>query len=367
MSSFHAKQHAVTHALAKTLEKHPHLESRVRELDEHYMLGGMERPSPMALYAAVRLHVDADYQETASHLSRKFSLVLDIAEKYIIDAVNKGPSSFKDEEDFLHARGIMRGVDRYHLGSKAKGLHLGGVYDRAWQAIDPAHRPILAEAVTASSSPKHKTIEKRTMQYVAALLMPEGDSKLFMLNKLSLGTERQHGAYIREAGVFIRDRANELGITVSETLLANKAVERSVLPRIPAPTGSSRKPTSETKPVSPQFTGGATALKEQAVIAREQNNEESRDMVLLKRNLRTLEKRNKISEKEAKIYFWLQNGTEEEPRLAEDAAKRSGKKTGEIYIIVAKINVALRKLGQESADTPALDGNLHKPRAVRPK
>lgn len=371
MSSFHAKQHAVTQAIRETLEMHPHLESRIRELDEHYMLGGLERPSPFGLYAAVRLHIDEDYIAVRNHFSKKFQMVLDQAEKHIIDAVNKGPELLKDEEDFLHTRGIMRGTDRYHLGQKGKGLHLGGIYDRAWQTIETVHRPIVAEAVTAASSPKHKSIEKRVMQYVAVLLMPEGDTKLFMLNKLSLGSEKKHGPYVREACDFIRLKANELGITVSETLLANKAAERKVLPKIPAPLGSSRMAASaETKPVSPEFTGGAAAPREKAIIASEQNNEAyvpARDMVKLKRDLKTLEHRGKITEKHAKLYFWLQDGSDEEPRTVEDAAKRLDKDVRKIRLIVANVKTLLRELEPTIyGRTPSSDGNLHKASTVRP-
>lgn len=364
--SFHAKQQAVTNAMAKTLEQHPHLEARIRELDEHYMLGGLEKPSPMGLYAAVRLHIDKDYQAVASHLSRTFQQVIGQAESHLINAVNHGPAFLKGDEEFLHGKGIMRGVDRYYLGYK--GIHQGGTYDRAWQALDPAHRPIIAEALTAAVSQKQKTMEKRVLKYVAVLLMPEGVQKDFMLSKLSIKSEKKHGPYVREASDFIRRKSNDLGINVSETLLANKAADRKILPRIPAPLSSPHRAQVETKPVRPEFTGGANAPKEkEAFAASEQNNEPTRDMVKLKRVLKELERRGKISEKEGKIYFWLENGSDEEPRTMEDAAKKSGKKTGEIRIIVAKINVALRQIERDNINAPSSDANLHKAGAVRPK
>ena len=362
--SFHAKDQAVKSALAQTLEDNPHLAERAQELDRHYMLGGREKPSPLELYAALRLHADESYKEVTRHMSQQFRMVIDRAEGYVISAVNRGPSFLKEDEDFLHGKGIMRGSDKYYLGYK--GIHTGGTYDRAWQAIDPAHRPIVAEAVTAALSPKHKAMEKRVLKYVAVLLMPEGDAKLFMLNKLSIKSEKKHGAYVRQACDFIRAKANEFGINVSETLMADKAASHPLV-KIPAPLGAVKKSNGEAKPVNRDFTGGAASPAPKpaapAIVATATEPDVKRDMVTLKRQLKALEHRGKISEKEAKIYFWLQDGPEDEPRSMADAARRIGKPERNVQIMMAKVNLALRGFEQAA---PSSDRNLHKAGAVRP-
>ena len=136
----------------------------------------------------------------------------------------------------------------------------------------------------------------------------------------------------------------------------------------PAPPGSARKPEKAANPVSREFTGGALPAKS-PVVAHDGQGEETaaprQDMVKLKRDLKTLERRNKISEKEAKIYFWLKNDTDDAPRTVEGAAKRSGLDIRKIQIIVAKVNLALRKM-EEPVPAVASEGNLHKAGAVRP-
>ncbi len=346
---------------------HPEQTTQAEIVRKHYLDEGFETAQPLYLRAILHLMEEPGFDRAASALARATRSTIMQGENNLIRAVNNGPACLKEDEDFLHGKGVMRGADRYYLGFK--GIHLGGTYDRAWQAADPAYRPIMAEAVTAAISKKGKSIERRTLKYVAVLLMPEGESKLFLLNKLSIRSEKKHGAHVREACDFIRRKANELGIAVSETLLANKAAERKVLPKIPA-SADPRRSQKETRPVSPEFTGGAAAPKEKAQAVQEQDNQApvpSRDIVKLKRDLKTLERRNKISEKEGKIYFWLKNDSDEEPRTIEDAARKSGKEVGKIRIIVAKINVALRQMEDASVDASLSDGNLHKAGTVRPK
>lgn len=346
---------------------HPEQTLQAEIVRRHYLEEGFEAAQPLYMHAILHLMEEPNFAQAASALARSTRSTIIQGENNLIRAVNNGPKLLREDEDFLHGKGIMRGSDRYYLGFK--GIHLGGTYDRAWQAANPAYRPLMAEALTAAISKKGKSIERRTMKYVAVLLMPEGDAKLFLLNKLSIKSEKKHGSYVRLASEFIRAKANELGITVSETLLANKAAERKILPKIPA-SAYPRKAGKETKPVRPEFTGGAVAPKEEVVAVREQDNHApapSRDMVKLRRNLKTLERRNKISEKEGKIYFWLQNGSDEDPRTVEEAAKKSGKEAGKIRIIVAKVNIALRQLEGTDTGPSGLDGNLHKAGAVRPK
>lgn len=375
--SFHSKQQATLRVYDAFVDAHPDLAVTAAKLRAHYMDGGLEKPSPYFLHAALKLLAEPDYPRAASAMSQELRIHIMQAEKHIIDAVNQGPDFLKRDEEALHAKGIMRGSKKYFLG--VNGIERGGAYDTGWKAMNPAYRPIIANAVQNSMSPKDKTISKKVLKYVAVSLMPEDGLKYLELNKLSLQYPKDHTAYLKEASVFIRASAKEHGIEIPEAmlhgLLAPKAkpYERieSLPPFITKPAVTIAVPTAE-KPLRKNFVGGVAASEKPAVF--QQPQADIAPELVLKQKLERLEKRGDITRREHKIYYYLNTEGKNGPRLISDAVdylrKHEGIDKGERYVrlIITNVDMKLRALdAANDGGAQPLNGDRHQPRTVRPE
>lgn len=378
---FHATQRRALQALEDLKTSHPELAERARDFEQHYLHGGLEKPSAHMLHAAVCLLREKDYAHAASALSSEAQVHILQAEKHVIDAVNNGPESLKNDEEYLHAKGIMRGSKRYFLGFKH--IELGSVYDISWRTMDQAYRPIIAAAIQGSMNKNDKVISKKVMQYVAACLMPEDDAKYLQLNKLSLKYEREHGHHLKDAAEFIRQTAKALNIRVPETMLGGaltpksqradaalqapsaEPVQKISKPAIQAaPAETALRKDFRTSPALSPVAGPRPPANDQLRAAPVAN-----EAVLLKRRLETLERRGEISPKSARGYFWLQGGTEYEPRSHADLAEKIGKSERQVMFMMVGVKVKLKALEAEEAGKTSApsNGNLHQARAVRPE
>lgn len=375
--SFHSKQQATLRAYDAFVEANPALVDTAATLKAHYMDGGLEKPSPYFLHAALKLLTEPDYSLAARAMSQELYIHIIQAEKHLIDAVNQGPDFLKRDEEMLHAKGIMRGRKKYFLG--VNGIETGGAYDTGWKAMDAAYRPIVADAVQNAISPKDKTISKKVLKYVAVSLMPEDDRKYLELNKLSIQYAKDHTAHLKEASAFIRASAKEHKIEIPEAmlhgLLAPKAKphERieSLPPFITKPAISVAAPASE-KPLRKDFVGGVPAPEKPAVFHQPQA--EIAPERALKQKLERLEKRGDITPREHKIYYYLNTEGKNGPRLIADAVdylrKHEGLDKGERYVrlMITNVDMKLRAMdaANDAGNQPS-NGDRHQPRTVRPE
>lgn len=356
--SFHAKHMDALRAYTEYTEAHPGLGARVAEaMKAHYMDGGLAKPAPYLLLAGLKL-LDADrYDQAARALAGHLGLSVAQGEQYLIDAVNRGPAFLKEDEGYLHAKGIMRGATRYFLG--AQGIEPGGVYDRAWKEIDLRHRPVLEAALESAWSPNRKGLSKTGLLYVAAGLMPEGGARLFQLNKLSLAHKRKHAEHWREATEYMRGAAARLSITLPHAMLA-APVTRPAREAAPA-----RRP-SKTKN---QFAGESVRTLAAPTRPRQPANPARRTVqpgAGLKRDLGSLVQAGKISDRAARLYYRLKVT---ENYGISDAARDLNRTPKEVQGLIAHIDIklgAVRAANQSSRHTatgmrraPSVHSNAH--------
>lgn len=358
--SFHTKQKIALSLHEQVIAANPALAKTADALKAHFLEGGLERPAPFELYAALLLLTTENFESAARTMSAKLTLHIMQAEKYVLDCVNNGPDFMKDE-DALHEKGIMRGSRRYFLGNK--GIHLGGTYDRAWHAVDRIYRPIVAEALQRAIGKTDKAdhVPRNVMRYAAVLLMPADNRKLFELNKLSLKHSKHHGAFLQSAAQFIERTASDLGINVPEQLLspARAILSAPVRPDF-APSHTAPKLRTDFVPrkQEPIATPQTIARMDKPMP---QSEHASVDATSLRRYLSGLVNAGKISQRDANMFNWLYS---ESPtgavRTISDVAERMRERKGDIRLKIATINGLLRKQGLSLND----DG--HEPRAVRP-
>ena len=373
-------------AYEAALQTHPDLADKLHIMKKHFIGEDVEKPSGYCLYAGIKILTEKNYGDAAHAVSQGFQMHIIQAEKHVIDAVNTGPDFLKDDEEFLHAKGIMRGNTKYFLSSR--DIKAGSLYDRAWHVMDNAYRPIIAAAIEGSLK-KDKIIGARAMQYVAACLMPD-ELKVQELKGLSVKYNGEHQDLLREGLAFIGSKAKEYNIEIPEFMLtAASAASHAAEDKMPPSAGDAfTESTQIPKPSplpAPKPDRGATepdiandfeeksapppAPKESAVskVTASAENEEDRNLRVLKRDLQTLRRAGDISEREMSIYLWLKGTHKDgEPRTLSDAVELLKKnvdgntaKINRTYVMlmVANVNVRLRVLNADG----------HEDRALRPQ
>lgn len=358
--SFHYRKHAIARTIEEARESHPHLRGDIKKLEEHYNKA-LVKPMPHYIAAAVRLLTSSDVGEAAHRLSDDFRITGLGAENYIIDAVNAGPDLLKMREDMLHEKGVMRGRDRFFLGTRL--IAAGSLYDRAWRAGDVTVRTILADAVQDAIPIKKRTLGHTAFNYVCASLLPAGNERDFAMNTLSLKQPRQHEALLETAIRYIKDVSQTYSLTVPANLPQSATArhlsvlaERSAAPVLPEHKrlGAALKATAEDISVTPPpatIEPASHVLRDQADINR------------LKSDLGKLRGREEISKRQADLYFWLHTEGKNGERTIADAAEIMKEPQNVVRIMVVQVSRKLDTLrGGES-----LDGQGHQPRAIGPQ
>ncbi len=407
-------------AYEAALNTHSQFEDKLRALKSHFIPEDVPKTSPHLMFAATKIVTYDGTYDIASVVSQAMRQHILQAEKHIIDSVNEGPAIFKADELFLHQRGIMRGSTRYFSGSK--DIKPGSLYDRAWQAMEPQFRPLIADAIENAITRKG-TIGTKTMNYVAVLLMPTGPEKRSALDSLhSKYGGSEHGALLQDAKGFISVTSKRLGIVVPETMPAvspnltfAKAAAPKPKPPAPLPPAPPPKPPAPpapppppapvpapTPPVPPPLVGEASSVKKEntaqasadfeaeANAAEKRADEKKRaakpppapkpvlsDMQVLKRDVELLRNEKDISEREAMMYLWMKTpGKDGSPRTYSDAIvylRKQGEfdNKDDVYLqrrlimMEAHVNLQLKKL-RGSDEVLVSKTDVHEDRTLRP-
>ncbi len=380
--SFHSKQMRALQIVDDIAKSHPSLAETMAALRQHY-LAFLEKPAPYLAHAAAQLASAANFQEAAHNMSSALHLHVMHCEKHILDAVNQGPGFLKENEEGLHEKGIVRGADRYFLGTKGNGLDKDSVYDTTWRHMDPSLRPLLGEAVQAACA-RPQTLERRTMEYVGVRLLDESRKKTFLLNKLSMKSGKQHDHYLAVSADFIFQTAERKGISLPETLgIASartlpsmpKTIEASMgapvvqpsLPAAPVPKSFSVPPTVPSALSTAQERSRTPSLapitKKQPAIGDVLSD--PGDIRTLKRQLAILSQRNLITARQENLYAWLHTEGRDGPRTIEDAVQAMKNVTATTaQIMVKDVATKLAKLLEETSEASNAHG--HQPRTIRP-
>ncbi len=364
------------------VETRPDLADKAGQLKEHYLVGNPQKPTPYYhLYGTLRLLMGDDYSKASGAMGEAMRMHVLSSEKNLLDAINEGPAFLKDDEEFLHVRGIMRGRTKYFLSSRS--IKVGSLYDRAWHAMDLAYRPIIASAI--ESALRRETIGAKSMQYVAAYLMPD-KLKAQELKALSVKYNREHMDLLQEALAFIGSTAKEYSIQIPEFMiiavtaasLANKEkttpsagadfTGSADIPK-PVPLSAAKPARGESEPdIGNHFekNRAAAAAKQSAPSKGGQavETEEDRNMRILKRDIQTLLRAGDISERAMTVYMWLKGMNKNgDPRTLTDAVELLKKNGGGnadkidktyVRLMVANVNVRLRALNSDGHENRAL-------------
>ncbi len=373
------------------VETRPDLAEKATVLKDHYLAGNPTKPTPYYfLYGTLRLLLGDDCQKATGAMGQAMQMHVLNAEKSLTDAVNLGPAFLKEDEEFLHAKGIMRGGTKYFFSSG--NIKPGSLYDRAWTAMDKAYRPIIAAAIEGSLK-KDKIIGTKVMQYVAASLMPDA-LKVQELKGLAVKYNGEHQDLLKEALLFIGNVAEQNNIALPPLMLTaasaaasfGKATDGNAsAPLPPAPPPPPTPPPPPPPSPAPAKEEGGSVLRDDFVqgsapapqkpydpvarFAASTETDAEREMKALKRDLGVLRKNKDISEREMGVYLWLKmpNKDGSERGLTEAATlltKNGDKKVerGHVRLMVANVNVKLRALhGGQS------DGDLHQYTMLRPQ
>lgn len=355
MLSYHSRVLLADKALESLKLQHPALIETMDVLRAHYLEGGVQKPSPHLLIAAARLITAPNYREAALSVSRDLGMSNFSATTHIIDAVNYGPDFFKDEEVLLHGKGIVRASDRYLLSRP--GIHAGSVYDRAWHAMDPAYRPIIAAAVQdaiCARGPK-RALEPRTMNYIAICLMPDDNQKYFELNSRSIDRNAAHNQHLEDALCFISDTAEKHGIKIPQDFLEN--IEKSASYTRPAPA----------IPYVPKIPSAAEKARRDfmAGLGKHLTSEELRIRGERLRKLAVLFDQGHINKFERDVYIALHPLDGSQAPSLNEIAQRYEKTPRNVGVAMAHLEKRLDTV-EITPEGVLLEGKRHQSRAVRP-
>lgn len=367
--SYHHKAERVARTVKRINTENPHLAGDMALL-AHYFLEVLPKPAPAYLAAVGTLLASPDVGTAVKKLSDNLHITHSLAETYMREGINAAPDAIKAREDELHAKGVMRGTERYFIGTRR--IAPGSIYDRAWHMADAEKRVMLAEAVQESSPLKNRTLSHAQFNYVAALLIPAGNERDFALNKLSLDHKRYHAPMVEQAVEYIVVTAGRYGFTppsdlpakpvkpeLSESSFPMAAVASAPVP--PAPAQHSR--------LGAVLKSKAAEMSPPDIVANEPGDTESGHVLRdpaqikkLKRDLVTLQRHDEVGKREADLYLWLHTEGINGERSVGDAAELMKESQNIVRIMVAKVGHKLEAL--RGAD--GLEGHGHQPRAVSP-
>lgn len=348
---YHSSEKLALAALAEIRETLPRELPLAQTLEKHFA-GQRDYASYPRLHAALVLMIEKTPQKALIRIAENGGRLLThtAAVGHVIDAINHGPDSWRNDKDYIYGLGFIHAKGRYFL--VREGFEKGGAFDQAQRLVKPAYQPIIEEAIYAAFTKRNKTITElgaKILSYIPVQLLDRGPERDFKMNALSLRNPGDENSALKYSP------REHMGNIVKS---ANAIKLIAALCKINLPSGL--------------LDGDRAAAPEQSALARKQPNPSNDfarpappaprfadEKLVLRRQLVELVNAKAVTKDEALVYFWLHT-SQDQMRSSQDAAshfKDLKKTAGQISEMNEKV---AGRLHQPS------DRDLHKRRTVRP-
>lgn len=264
------------------------------------------------------------------------------AKTVLTSAIEHGPKSWKDNFDFLYAKGVV--MVGGHCVILPPELRTGTPHDTAFQQLSPIARRIaqqsLGYAVKQGSKNLGFTFGSLTQQYLVAQLMSEGQEKDFRISALSMDKDSTpHKAQMTNSAFAVRHFAKETGVNLEGLNIVIREGREAEMKPLEKKTSSQPRVPSVRADAAPRFLAAANDTHEASIKE-------------LRQSLSRILGKNGIKPVHAQLYFYLSNMTDGNVPTHEDASQKFGVAQKEIPAIVQNIEHALD--AQQAASIPGL-------------